>query len=56
MCTEKGDEMIKFEVKTRFSDNAAFTAEIDCTEDTTTSVKLGLAVKWAIERGFTTSV
>ena len=43
--------MIKFDVLNRFSGAVQFTAEIDCDEDATTSVKLGLAVKWAIESG-----
>ena len=39
---------MKFEVKKRWSSEVAFTAEIECADDATTSVKLGLAVKWAI--------
>ena len=41
--------MIKFDVKTRFRGNVQFTAEIECETDAATSLKLGLAVKWAIK-------
>ena len=41
--------MIKFDVTNRFTGAVQFTAEIDCTEDTTYRAKLGLAVKWAIK-------
>ena len=41
--------MIKFDVLNRFSGTVQFTAEIDCVDSTATSVKLGLAVKWAIK-------
>ena len=40
--------MIKFNVLNRFSGEVKFTAEIDCTDNASTSIKLGLAVKWAI--------
>jgi hypothetical protein len=40
--------MINFEIKNRFTGNVQFTAQIDCDEGATTSVKIGLAVKWAI--------
>ena len=43
--------MIKFEVKDRTFGEVKFTAEIDCAEDAPPSVKLGLAVKWAIKAG-----
>ena len=43
--------MIKFDVHNRFTGAVQFTAEIDCTERASRSVKLGLAVKWAIETG-----
>lgn len=42
---------LKFEVRNRFSDAVQFTAEIDCEPDAATSVKLGLAIKWAIKSG-----
>ena len=41
--------MIKFEVKNRFSGSVQFTAEIECGDDAPVSVKLGLAVRWAIK-------
>ncbi len=40
--------MIKFDVLDRFSGVVQFTAEIDCADDAPNSVKLGLAVKWAV--------
>jgi len=42
---------MKFEVRNRYSGEVQFTAEIDCSEDAARSVKLGLAVIWAIENG-----
>lgn len=41
--------MIKFDVTNRFSGEVQFTAEIDCAENEPRSIKLGLAVKWAIK-------
>ena len=41
--------MIKFEVKSRWSGAVKFTAEIDCDENASHSVKLGLAVKWGLK-------
>ena len=43
--------MIKFEVKNRFSGSVQFTAEIDCDVGARHSVKLGLAVRWAVSNG-----
>ena len=43
--------MIKFNVTSRFSKLIAFTAEIDATDDTEMSVKLGLSVNWALKNG-----
>ena len=40
---------MKFEVKNRFTGEVQFTAEIDCAEDAPRSLKMGLAVKWAIK-------
>ena len=40
---------MKFEVKNRFTGEVRFTAEIDCAEDAPVSIKLGLAVKWAVK-------
>ena len=42
-------KLLKFNVFNRFSGEVQFTAEIDCADDASTSIKLGLAVKWAIE-------
>jgi uncharacterized protein YjbI with pentapeptide repeats len=41
--------MIKFDVLNRFNGAVQFTAEIDCGEDAPNSIKLGLAVQWAIK-------
>ena len=41
--------MIKFDILNRFSGKAQFTAEIDCSEDTVRSIKIGLAVRWALK-------
>jgi len=41
--------MIKFDVKNRFTGDVQFTAEIDAEETDDTSVKLGLAIRWAIK-------
>ena len=43
--------MIKFEVLNRFSGKVQFTAEIDCSDNASRSIKLGLAVRWAIKTG-----
>ena len=40
--------LLKFNVMNRLSGEVQFTAEIDCAEDALPSIKLGLAVKWAI--------
>lgn len=42
---------MKYEIKNSFSGEIQFTAEIDATEDNSTSVKIGLAVKWAYKTG-----
>jgi hypothetical protein len=39
----------KFEIRNRFTNAVQFTAEISVTPDMTYSVKLGLAVKWAVK-------
>jgi hypothetical protein len=39
--------MIKFDVKNRFTGAVQFTAEIDCGDDASPGIKLGLAVTWA---------
>ena len=43
--------MIKFEILNRFSGKVQFTAEIDCSESAGKSIKVGLAIKWAIKKG-----
>ena len=43
--------MEKFEVKKRWSGEVQFVAEIECDKDALLSVKLGLAVVWAISAG-----
>ena len=40
---------MKFKIKNRFSGEVQFTAEIECSDDTAIAVKIGLAVKLAIE-------
>jgi uncharacterized protein YjbI with pentapeptide repeats len=42
---------MKFEIKNRWTGAVQFTAEIDCADDTATSIKIGLAVQWGIENG-----
>ena len=39
---------MQFEVQNRFTGAVQFTAEIDCAADALTSIKLGLAVTWAV--------
>lgn len=43
--------MIKFEIRNVFTGKVQFTAEIDCDGDESLSIKIGLAVKWAIKIG-----
>jgi len=40
---------MKFEIKNKFTGAVQFTAEIEADENTSTSLKIGLAVKWAIK-------
>ena len=42
---------MKFDILNRFTGGIQFTAEIDCKEDELTSIKVGLAVKWAFKTG-----
>ena len=42
---------MKIEIKNRFSGRVMFTADIDCDEGVSTSIKLGLSVKWAVKSG-----
>jgi len=39
---------MKFEVKNRHSGEIQFIADIDCEDSTYFSIKIGLAIKWAI--------
>src|SRR4051812_34270622 len=43
---KRGAGPIKFEIKTRFTGEVQFTADIKCAENELHSVRLGLAVKW----------
>ncbi|PHR83128.1 pentapeptide repeat-containing protein [Henriciella sp.] len=43
--------MISLDILNRFSGTVQFTAEIDCDENASRSIKIGLAVKWAIKTG-----
>jgi uncharacterized protein YjbI with pentapeptide repeats len=43
--------MIDFDIKNRVTGDVQFTAKIDCSEDDTHSLKMGLAVKWALDNG-----
>jgi uncharacterized protein YjbI with pentapeptide repeats len=42
---------MKFDVTNRFSGAVQFTAEIDCADDASKSMMLGLSVRWALKRG-----
>ena len=42
---------MKLEISNHFTGAVKFVAEIDCEEDAPTSVKIGLAVKWAVKTG-----
>ena len=42
---------MKFEIKNRWTSKVQFTAEIDCDESTSISVKLGMAIKLAVKSG-----
>ena len=44
---------MKFPVFNRWSGSIQFEADIECSDDATTSIKLGLAVKWAVKTGAT---
>jgi hypothetical protein len=43
--------MIDFHVKNRVTGNVQFAAEIDCSENYARPLKMGLAVKWALDNG-----
>ena len=40
---------MKVDIRNRWSGAVQFTAEIECAEDATTSVRIGFAVKWAVK-------
>jgi hypothetical protein len=40
---------MKFSIKNRFTGEVQFTAEIKCKKDENESIKIGLAVRWAVE-------
>jgi uncharacterized protein YjbI with pentapeptide repeats len=40
---------MKFEIRNRLTGSVQFTAEIECAADAPTSIKIGLAVKWALK-------
>ena len=40
---------MNFYVRNRYTGDVQFTADIDCADDAQTSIKLGLAVRWAIK-------
>ena len=42
---------MKFEIKNRFTGAVQITADIECNDDASYSVKLGLAVRWAFKTG-----
>lgn len=43
-----GRHAVQYEILNRWTSNVQVTAQIECAEDAAVSVKLGLAVKWAI--------
>ena len=47
----KFDRAMKFVVNNRWSGAPQFEAEIECEENASTSIKLGLAVKLAVKSG-----
>ncbi len=51
MATGTKSKLLKFDVLNRWSCEVQFSAEIDCPADALPSVKLGLAVKWAVKNG-----
>ena len=42
---------MKFEIKNRWTGNVQFTAEIEADDQTPVSIKIGMAVKWALSAG-----
>jgi hypothetical protein len=51
MATGTKSKLLKFDVLNRWSGEVQFSAEIGCPADALPSVKLGLAVKWAVKNG-----
>ena len=51
MPTAAKSKLLKFDVLNRWSGEVQFSAQIDCPADDLPSVKLGLAVKWAVKNG-----
>ena len=47
----EGKQTMKFDIKSRFSGAVQFSADIECDESESYSVKLGLAVRWAFKTG-----
>ncbi|MFN3353503.1 MAG: pentapeptide repeat-containing protein, partial [Brevundimonas sp.] len=41
--------MIPFEIRNRWTNEVQVTAQIDCAPDAPVSIKLGLAVRWAVK-------
>ena len=39
---------MKFDVRNRYTTDVQFTADIECADDAAASIKLGLAVRWAV--------
>ncbi len=46
-----GTKLVKFDVLNRWTSAVQFTAEIECAPDALPSIKLGLAVQWAVKSG-----
>ena len=42
---------MQFEIRSRWTGNVQFTADIECDEGTPLGIKVGLAVKWAFKSG-----
>ena len=40
---------MKFEIKNRWTGDVQFTADIECDDNTSVGIKIGLSVKWAIK-------
>src|SRR5580698_8980145 len=48
-CDTRSRTMIQYPIKHRFTSDVKFTAEIDCEESASRSLKVGLSVKWAVK-------